>query len=58
LIDTADRSGQSGILLRQQHNRLVNTSGHASGVDLRHPVHAQQRVGPGTQHQLLQELRT
>ena len=46
--------GQFGLLRGQQHDPAVDARRLAASVDLRHPPHAQQRVGAGPEHQLLQ----
>ena len=40
--------------LRGQHHLAVHARRHAAGIALRHPPHAQQRVGARAEHQLLQ----
>ena len=41
-------------LHREQHHLTVDSRRRASSIDLRDPPHAQQRVRPGPEHQLLQ----
>ena len=46
---------RQGRLARSgQHDLPVHTGGHAASILLRHPPHADQRVGVRTEHQLLQ----
>ena len=40
--------------LRGQRHLPVDARGHAASIDLGHPPHADQRVRPGPEHQLLQ----
>ena len=46
--------GQLGLRLWQQRRLAVDARRLAASIDLRHPPHAQQRVGAGAEHQLLQ----
>jgi hypothetical protein len=46
--------GQFSLRRWERHHLPVDARGLAASIDLRHPTHAQQRVRPGTQHQLLQ----
>ena len=46
--------GQVSPVLRGQHYLPVDTRRRAASINLRHPPHADQRVRPGPEHQLLQ----
>src|SRR6516165_4068762 len=46
--------GQVSPVLRGQHYLPVDTRRLAASINLRHPPHADQRVRPGPEHQLLQ----
>ena len=48
------QSANSALAPGQQHHLTVDTRRAAPSVDLRDPPHAEQRVRPGTEHQLLQ----
>ena len=49
-----DPAGQLPLGLRGQHHLTVDARRRATGIALGHPPHADQRVGAGTEHQLLQ----
>ena len=54
LVRRCTQSASSAFADGEQHHLPVDARGLAASIDLRHPTHAQQRVRPGTQHQLLQ----